>query len=460
MATRTLPEGFLDMLAGLGLQELGKALAEGEPCTSVRVNRYKGIDVSELSFSGPAVGWCEGGIYLEERPRFTFDPAFHQGCYYVQEASSMFHSHVISQIVGASDAPLRVLDACAAPGGKTTAVIDSLPAGSLVVANEYVPARAAILRENLIKWSYPSVVVTRGDTASFRRLKESFDIIIADVPCSGEGMMRKDEDAVAQWSPGLIRECTDRQWEIVGNLWSALKPGGTLVYSTCTFNRSENEEMVERIIEEFGAESVDIKIDPEWGIAPGIDTEARCYRFMPGKVRGEGLFVAVVRKPGESRPEKATRSTDRKNKNKNKIPTDEAAAWLSPTARDEFEIYAEDDRINAFPKLHIDFLKKIKKEIDVIHEGILLGTVKGRYIIPSQSLALSPCLSESLPRHDISREEAIEYLSGGTVQLPDGFQKGFVLLTYRNRPLGFVKNIGNRSNNLYPAQWRIKSKNH
>lgn len=458
MASRTLPEGFLGMLAGMGLQELGKALADGEPCTSVRVNRYKGVTKADLPFSGPAVGWCEAGMYLDERPRFTFDPAFHQGCYYVQEASSMFHGYVVSQLIGDRNTPLRVLDSCAAPGGKTTAVIDALPAGSLMVANEYVPSRAAILRENIIKWGFPAAVVTRGDTAAFRRLKESFDLIIADVPCSGEGMMRKDDDAIAQWSPGLIRECAERQWEIVSNLWPALRPGGALIYSTCTFNRSENEEIIERMIEEFGAESVEIPVSPEWGIASGIDTEVHCCRFMPGRLRGEGLFVAMVRKPGKSRAEKPSKNSDRKNKNKKKLPTDGVADWLSPSVREEFEIYAEDDRISAFPKQHADFLKKIKKQIDVIHEGILAGTVKSRDIIPSQSLAMSPYVADTFPRHDLGKDEAIAYLSGEAVTLPDDFGRGFVLLTYLGRPLGFVKNIGRRSNNLYPAQWRIKSK--
>lgn len=457
MASKTLPEDFLRMLGDLGLQELGKALAEGEQCTSVRLNRYKGISESDISFSGPAVGWCEAGIYLPERPRFTFDPAFHQGCYYVQEASSMFHAHVVRELTRDSGKPLRVLDSCAAPGGKTTAVIDSLPEGSLVVANEYVPARAAVLRENIIKWGYPSAIVTRGDTAAFRRLKESFDIVVADVPCSGEGMMRKDDEAVAQWSPGLIRECAERQWEIVGNLWPALRPGGVLIYSTCTFNRTENEEIVSRMIEEFGAESVEIPVSPEWGISPGIDTDAHCYRFIPGRVKGEGLFVAAVRKPGEEKPEKPSRGSDRKNRNK-KGPADEAAAWLSASGREVLELYAEDDRISAFPKQHADFLKKVKKEIDVIHEGVLVATVKGRDLIPSQSLALSPYISDTFPRHEIGRDEAIAYLSGDAVTLPDNFSKGFVLLTYLGRPLGFVKNIGRRSNNLYPAQWRIKSK--
>lgn len=458
MPSRLLPEQFLTMLADLGLDELKTALEEGEPCTSVRLNTGKNVTDEDIPFKGSRIPWCNAGLYLDQRPRFTFDPALHQGCYYVQEASSMFHGYIVGKLFGNAGSPVRVLDSCAAPGGKTTGVIDSLPYGSLIVANEYVPSRAAVLRENLIKWSYPSCVVTRGDTAAFRRLKDTFDLIIADVPCSGEGMMRKDAEAISQWSTGLIRECAERQWEIVNNLWPSLKPGGIMIYSTCTFNRSEDEEMVERIISEFGAESVDIEVDPEWGIAGGIDTDAICYRFMPHRLRGEGLFVAILRKPGENRGERQ----QSKNKTKSAKATPQltsAKSWLTDEASFEMEIYADDDRINAFPRLHADTLRKIKKELDVIHEGVLIGNVKGRDLIPSQSLALSPCLrKDAFPTVEIDSRTAISYLSGDAITLPDGTPRGFVLLTNRQRPLGFVKNIGNRSNNLYPAPWRIKSK--
>lgn len=456
---KKLPDDFLAMLSGLGLGKLGDCLAEGEPSTSVRLNRSRGVSREETGLAGESVAWCPEGIYLDERPKFTFDPRLHQGCYYVQEASSMFHSHVIASLTSCGT-PLRVLDACAAPGGKTTAVSDSLPAGSLIVANEYVPARAAVLRENIIKWGNPSTIVTRGDTAAFRHLKGSFDIIIADVPCSGEGMMRKDDEAVAQWSPGLVRECVERQHEIVGNLWPALKPGGLLIYSTCTFNRSEDEEMVEELIRNYGAESVPVEdIKPEWGIAPAIGSEAHCYRFFPDRLRGEGLFVAVVRKPGEARQEKIRAGKEKKSGKKASQQCLQALSWLDQAANGDLCVYEDEDRVSAFPAAHIDMLKKVKKELDVIHEGVLVGNIKGRDLIPSQSLALSPLLRRgAFPEVDMDRTAALAYLSGEAVSLPEGTPKGFILLTYGARPLGFVKNIGNRSNNLYPAPWRIKSK--
>ena len=243
-----LPAQFLDIIRSYGseaFEALPRALAE-EPSVSVRFNRAKGFGPAP---SADTVSWCPQGIYLPERPAFTFHPPLHQGAYYVQDASSMFLWHVLSRLT-ADGRPVRYLDACAAPGGKTTVALDVLPQGSVVVANEYDGRRAGILRENLTKWGAPLHVVTSGDTARFSAYPSAFDIIAADVPCSGEGMMRKDPEAVSQWSPALVEQCVERQREIIANLWPALAPGGYMVYSTCTFNREENELMVSRLIED------------------------------------------------------------------------------------------------------------------------------------------------------------------------------------------------------------------
>lgn len=462
---------FTEMLHGLGLDFLIETLGEGQPDVSVRLNARKiPAGASALPFATDGVvPWCDEGFYLPERPLFTADPLLHQGGYYVQEASSMFHYHIIGRLSDmiasetGSTSPLCLLDACAAPGGKTTAAIAAMPEGSLVVANEYVPLRASVLRENLIKWSYSSCVVTRADTASYGRLRECFDVIMTDVPCSGEGMMRKEPEAVAQWSPALVNECVERQWEIVSNLWPALRPGGFLVYSTCTFNRSENELMVERIISDLGAESIEIPVESSWNISPGIDTVASCCRFMPGRTRGEGLFAAVLRKPGALAPSlsasaSSAKSRCRTSKGAKTSPIIiEAKSWLSDA--DAYNVYAEADRITAFPAVYAELLAKIKKHIDVIHEGVPLATVKGRDLIPTQALALSPLLAcDAFARVDVDRETALAYLSGIAVELPESTPKSFVLLTYGGLPLGFMKNIGRRANNLYPDAWRIRSR--
>lgn len=461
-----LPERFVEMLRSLRLGDAAEAIAGADPEVSVRVNLRK--PPSDIGNASGQVPWCPQGVYLSGRPAFTLDPQWHQGRYYVQEGASMFHTHVVRAVSESlSSRPLTVLDACAAPGGKTTAVIDSLPEGSVLVANEFVPSRAAVLRENVIKWGYPGVIVTRGDTGRFASMGEVFDLVLADVPCSGEGMMRKDSAAVEQWSPGLVRECAERQWEIVSNLWQALRPGGVMVYSTCTFNREENELTVRRILDELGGESLPVPVGDAWGITPALaedgseDTSLHCYRFIPGRTRGEGLFVSVIRKDGDpcgTRPLPSEHRTKGKGKgNAKNVPAlpAEASGWLSDPG--SYSIYAVDGRVNAFPSAHMPLLGLVRKNIDVIHEGICLGTVKGRGLVPSQSLVMSQALRvDAFPQVGIGLDEALDYLRGGTPALPPGTPRGFVMLTYAGSPLGMVKNLGNRSNTLYPQPWRIK----
>ena len=425
------------------------------PSISVRANSLKGVDVP---MDKQVVRWCSKGWYLQQREAFTFDPAMHQGLYYVQDASSMILSHVVSQLAADFITPICYLDACAAPGGKTTAAIDVLPEGSLVVANEYVPNRAYALVENVVKWGSPSVVVSKGDTAMYKKLKNIFDIIATDVPCSGEGMFRKDADAVKQWTPSLVEECVFRQKEIVSNLWSALRPGGFMIYSTCTFNRHENEEMIEFIVNELGATSVRIRMSENWNIQSGINTPYHCYRFMPHKVDGEGLFIAVLQKNGiaEATMLKKTSKNNKKKGNVKSTNIDFVKKWiLDENAEYEFSI--SNDIINAFPHKWINQLSILKTNLDLIHYGINLAVIKGKDFMPTQSLAMSLVVNkDAFQCVDVDYSTAISFLRREAVVLEDA-SKGYILLTYKNRPLGFVKNLGNRANNLYPQEWRILS---
>ena len=250
--------------------DLLRALEHSEPSVSVRVNERRGAQVPA---GADRVPWCPQGFYCVDRPAFTFDVDHHAGMYYVQDASSMFIAHVIRNLV---DAPVRYLDLCAAPGGKTTAAVQALPEDSLVVANEYVAGRARVLADNVMRWGSDNVVVTNAAPAALGRLTHHFDVVAADVPCSGEGMMRKDDEAVAQWSPALVEQCAARQRSILDDVWPALRPGGLMIYSTCTFNLAENEQMVNYLIEHFGAEPVAVPIQDEWHIAPAIDSSWRC----------------------------------------------------------------------------------------------------------------------------------------------------------------------------------------
>lgn len=439
-----LPAGFIDRLKNEspGLFDgLGQALTSTEPVTAIRANAAKGYHAV-----GRPVLWCPEGIYLDERPVFTLDPALHQGRYYVQDASSMIISLVARQL-SRDGKPLRWLDACAAPGGKTTCAIGALPEGSLVVANEFDPRRAAALKENVIKWGSPPVIVTRGDSRAFAALKERFDVVAADVPCSGEGMMRKDADARAQWSPGLIAECARRQREIVTELWKALKPGGHMIYSTCTFNRAENEDIVNYIISSLGGRFIELEdVDPAWGI---VRTDAG-YRFIPGRTEGEGLFVALIEKPG----------TSAGNERSAKLKPDShpCRKWLNATGAG-YEITTDADRINAFPTVHSPLLRDILKTrgISVIHHGTVLARAKGRDLVPDHSLALSTILDpQAFPSVDLNKADALAYLSCEPITIPASAPKGHLLLTFDGCPLGFVKNLGNRSNSLYPRDWRIR----
>lgn len=452
-----IPKEFISEIESYNAKSLDglvEALAETDASVSVRANRGKQVS---MPANVDHVPWCGRGWYLPQREAFTFDPAMHQGLYYVQDASSMILSHIVSWLTKEADAPLRYLDACAAPGGKTTAAIDSLPAGSLVVANEYVPTRAAVLRENVIKWGYPGCVVSKGDTARIGKLSGFFDIIAADVPCSGEGMFRKEPDAVSQWSMGLVRECVERQREIVDNIWQALAPGGYFIYSTCTFNRYEDEEMVQYIVDEYGAESVAVPIPADCGIESGVNTAHHCYRFLPHKVKGEGLFVAVLCKPADAdvasfkqkkaKPAAMPKIADQVVKT--------AKQWLLNPADVEFS--QKGDYIIAIPKALSRDIAVLTSVLDVIHYGVVVGEIKGKDLIPSQSLAMSMALNvDAFPVCEVDYATAIAYLRREAITLDDA-PRGYVIVSYVGKPLGFVKNLGNRANNLYPQEWRILS---
>ncbi|MDE7154024.1 MAG: rRNA cytosine-C5-methyltransferase [Muribaculaceae bacterium] len=455
---RQLPPQFEDMTSAAladvtDTSLLFRALTQSDPVVSVRTNPRK---PSTLPWSHTEpVTWCENGAYLAERPVFTLAPELHQGRIYVQDASSMFIHHALRQLCTA-DTPVTYLDACAAPGGKTGAAIDALPEQSLVVANEYDPRRASVLRENMVKWGYPDLIVTQGDTAAFRRVGAMFDIVAADVPCSGEGMMRKDPEAIAQWSTALVRECAERQRLIISNLWDSLRPGGYFIYSTCTFNTQENESMMEWMTDTFGSQPVSLDIPVGSGITvthprPGID----CYRFMPHMLRGEGLFMAVMRKPDDDTPAAPGKNRDKvKASAPVKGVASQCAGWIDSPA--EYELTENNGLVTAFPRHYLRQLDTLRRHARVIQAGVAVATVKGKDLIPEHSLALSTLYRRgSFPEVELSLNQALDYLRRDAITLPDNTPRGFIAVTYGGYPLGFVKNLGNRCNNLYPQNWRI-----
>ena len=277
-------------------QDYCTALDETPP-VSVRMNPWKWTGPLAEGLSAGPVPWCHEGMYLTRRPYFTFDPLLHAGAYYVQEASSMFLAHVLRQYV---DHPVKMLDLCAAPGGKSITALTALPEGSLLFSNEPIRTRACILAENLMKLGCPDVVVTQNYPADYHKSGLQFDVVLTDAPCSGEGMFRKDPKAIEEWTPGNVENCRRLQREIVGEAWHCLRPGGLLVYSTCTLNRKENEDNVAWMERELGARLLPVDTREEWGITGSLaaDWQRPVYRFLPGRTKGEGMFFAVMRKPG------------------------------------------------------------------------------------------------------------------------------------------------------------------
>ena len=365
---------------------------EEEPPVSIRVNTLKMAEGSWKIEDATPVPWCRNAFYLQKRPNFTMDPLLHAGCYYVQEAASMFLDEALRQV--AVSPKLTALDMCAAPGGKSTLLRSALPEDCVLYSNEPIRNRANILLENVTKWGYENHIVTNNYPKDYRRSKLRFDLILCDVPCSGEGMFRKDEATIREWSEQNVEKCWQLQREIVDDAWACLNPGGLLIYSTCTFNTKENEENIRYFLEQYDdMEVVPVDIKPEWHITGSLldGFHKPVYRFIPGITRSEGLFMCVLRKRGEKREVRGERSDQRQKQER-------ALTILSP--------------------------------LTTLHS-------------PLQVL--------------LTYHQAIAYLRHEALVLPEETPRGLVTVCFQDHPLGLVKNIGSRANNLYPKEWKIKT---
>ncbi len=419
-----LPHDFEEYTKDLMGKKLYATLLQGlndTPTISIRINPFKDglnriasrkddgiIKVNELT----PVPWCSDGFYLARKPEFIFDPLLHAGTYYVQEASSMFLDYVLRQVV---KEPIAMLDLSAAPGGKTTCAMGALPKGSILCSNEPVKKRASILRENVEKYGHPDIIVTNNYAKDYAKARMAFDVILTDVPCSGEGMFRKNAFAIEDWSTAKVSECQRLQRSIVEDIWQCLKPGGILVYSTCTFNAMEDEENVEWVAKELGAKPIQIKnIAPEWNITGALKGDFPVYRFIPGVSRGEGLFMAVLQKDGEH------------------------TAEANPRESRQF--------------------KDISKKLHVLTHGVNPPEKKGKKIIPDESLSLTINQEENnYPRIEVDYNTAIKYLRREAITLPPDTPRGIVTICFGGLGLGFANNLSNRANNLFPQEWRIKT---
>lgn len=449
-----LPETFIDGTKEILAAEyplLEEAL-KGKSPVSIRINKEKdaGCQTRER------VAWCETGYYLADRPLFTADPLFHAGCYYVQEASSMFLEQVVKAII---DRPVVALDLCAAPGGKSTHLSALLPEGSLLLSNEIIRSRAYVLAENLSKWGNPSHLVSNDEPAAIGQLEEVYDLILADVPCSGEGMFRKDPASIAEWSPTNVAHCAERQRAIIQAVWPSLKPGGFLVYSTCTYNTAENEENLAWIVEELGAKPIEIAIPDEWKISGSKKGDYPVYRFFPHLTRGEGFFLAVVQKEGEERATRhRPRKKDKGGKKERPLPVPEQVkTWLKDEK--EFHFFIQGNEVLAIPQAHRATIEQLSEQLRLITPGLLLASIKGKDLIPAHHLAMSKAYKrESFPVYEADKTTALQFLSKEAIILPADYPRTYVAISYQDQLLGFVKNIGNRANNLYPQEWRIRMK--
>ncbi len=434
-----LPDDFIQLIRPFfgneRFERFTKAL-DDESSVSIRLNPEK-ISSSPSRLSAldsllSRVPWCRQAYYLPTRPNFTFDPLLHAGCYYVQEASSMFLDEVLRQHL--PDRPLMALDLCAAPGGKSTLMRAALPEGSTLYSNEPNKKRASILLENVSKWGYDQHFVTCCYPKDYRKAKMMFDVILCDVPCSGEGMFRKDPDSIKEWSLQNVEQCQQLQREIVCDAWQCLEDGGLLIYSTCTYNTKENEENVRWIKEELGAEILQVKTKEEWGITGSLleGFNEPVYRFIPGYTKGEGLFMAVMRKSSLT-PNPLTPSSLTPN----------------PSPKGEGSDYHHSQK-NKKGNKSFNKENENKDNKSAKNTGIAVLTTPLSLRRGAGGEALETLVALSYP-------QAIAYLRGEAIILPPDTPKGIITVTFEGFPLGPVKNIGSRANNLYPKEWRIKS---
>lgn len=435
----------LSQLAGFDEQAF-RAAHDQRPPVSVRLHPVKGDGVF---VNEEVVPWCTGGRYLPERPVFTLDPAYHAGAYYVQEASSMFLAQLLQQAI-AGRTNLRVLDLCAAPGGKSTLIASMLDPESLLVSNEVIRTRASILEENMSRWGFMNTWVTSNDPRDIGRLDGYFDIIVVDAPCSGSGLWRKDPAALNEWSEANVQLCGERQQRILADIWPALKTNGVLIYATCSYSPQEDEEILSWLATDLNAVSQPaLPIPAQWGIepvsAPGNIIGYRCY---PHKVRGEGFFIASVTKTEETTMVKQPRFKTARN-----ARIQEQAAHLF--SNQPLFIPGKENNFFAIHPAHEADLHIIQQAAWLRRTGVEAGTPMPKEWLPAHDVALSVDAAAGLPFVDTTREQALKFLKREEMGIDD-IPKGWHIIRYNGQGLGWIKSLGNRVNNYLPKHWRIR----
>jgi 16S rRNA C967 or C1407 C5-methylase (RsmB/RsmF family)/NOL1/NOP2/fmu family ribosome biogenesis protein len=423
----------------------------GEQITSIRINPSKentqltNIPINQLT----KIPWTDVGYYLPSRPSFTFDPLFHAGTYYVQEASSMFLEQALKQTVDLSK-QIKVLDLCAAPGGKSTHIQSLISKDSLLVSNEVIRSRANVLKDNIIKWGCENVMVTNNDPKYFSKLENYFDVIVVDAPCSGSGLFRRDPEAINEWSENNVQLCSQRQQRILADVWPALKENGILIYSTCSYSKEEDEEIMDWMISQLSAVSCKLSADSLWGITSvQSDNGGYGYRFWPDQIKGEGFFLACFKKnDGENddtfryrkKPEAVT-----------KREMEFVERWMNTEGK-EFIRY--ENTVYAWPEQLVKDFSFLLEQLRVIYSGTLSGELMRDKLVPDHALAMSNLITDKIHRTELNYDQSIQYLQRKDLKMETKV-KGWQLITYQQHPLGWINALLNRINNYYPKEMRI-----
>jgi 16S rRNA C967 or C1407 C5-methylase (RsmB/RsmF family)/NOL1/NOP2/fmu family ribosome biogenesis protein len=430
--------------------EAGYSNAHHTPIpVSIRMNPRK---PATLDFDS-SIPWSENGRYLKERPVFTLDPLFHAGAYYVQEASSMMLEQAFLQYAP-KQKPLKVLDLCAAPGGKSTLLASLIKEEDLLISNEVIQSRAGVLVENMTRWGQMNTWVSSNDPKDFGRLPGFFDFMVVDAPCSGSGLWRKDEKAIDEWSPAHVQMCSDRQKRILSDVLPALKKEGILVYATCSFSPEENEQMLDWLVEAHNLSSLPLQFDAEWGLTETISEKQKAYgyRAYPWKMKGEGFFIAILKKNDGLISEQIWAGSSRENAKEKQLQQIKTA--FQPFLNCSFEMLSVQDMHYALHSEHMVHWAGIKSSLYIKKAGTALGQLlKG--VVPEHDLAMSVHLSKEVPKVELSHQDALRYLKKESVAADLGL-KGWHVASYQNLALGWGKWMPNRMNNYLPKHHRIR----
>ncbi len=444
--SQVFPPAFLDVMRqrlGPDLDQWTTAMADSPP-VSIRLNPRKPFTSPEST----SVPWTKEGRYLPERPVFALDPLWHAGAYYVQEASSMLLEAAVPKYL--REKPILALDLCGAPGGKSTHLQSLIHPESLLVSNEVIRQRTHILHENLSKWGGGNHIITQADPARLGAVSDFFDLIVVDAPCSGEGMFRKDPNASSEWSPDHVKLCASRQRRILDDIWPALRSGGILIYSTCTWNPHEDESQVNRLIDEEGATVLPLtEFHSDWGFLPIPLRHGQGYMALPHRVQGEGFFLAVLQKPEAD----STMTLDKSGKLIRATRKErEAAAAFTPEG---WTLFQHKGNLFALPEATTAAADHVLQRVAPYSVGVGVGEVKGKDFRPSAEAALWTQLSkDAAPRINLGKTDALQFLRRDNLAFTK--EKGWVLVSYEDIPLGWAKGIGHRVNNYYPQEWRLR----